>query len=182
VLVGHSLGGLYMQYFARNYPAEVTGLLLVDSTHWDQHMFVDTQANQQYSVQREVTLFMPWIMRRELTDSTHAGEQVHESPPGAEDVRTIVLSSTVTPKSGTPETQKHAMLLQDEIAADFPGARHIFVTGAGHYIQRDQPDVVINAARELAGCGEDAHPLHARAAGAEDEPRRNTGASRRKDH
>ncbi|MEJ1962392.1 MAG: alpha/beta hydrolase [Gammaproteobacteria bacterium] len=157
VLVGHSLGGLYMQYFARNFPAEVTGLLLVDSTHWDQHMIIDTQANQQYLAQREVTLFMPWIMRLEITDSTQAGEQVHESPTVA-DVRTIVLSSTVAPKSGTPESLAHAMQLQDEIAADWPGARHVFVTGAGHYIQRDQPDVVINAARELAGCGEIPQP------------------------
>ncbi len=41
VLVGHSLGGLYMQYFARNYPSEVSGLLLVDSTHWDQNMVLN---------------------------------------------------------------------------------------------------------------------------------------------
>jgi pimeloyl-ACP methyl ester carboxylesterase len=151
ILVGHSLGGLYMQYFARNYPGEVSGLLLVDSTHWDQHMVIDIQANQQYLGQREVTLFMPWIMRRELTDSAQAGEQVHASPT-PEPVRTIVLSSTVAPKNGTADTQAHAAQLQDEIAADFPGSRHVFVTGAGHYIQRDKPEVVISAARELAGC------------------------------
>jgi len=33
LLVGHSLGGLYMQYYARKYPDEVLGLVLVDSTH-----------------------------------------------------------------------------------------------------------------------------------------------------
>ena len=33
VLVGHSLGGLYMQLFARRHPQEVAGLVLVDSTH-----------------------------------------------------------------------------------------------------------------------------------------------------
>jgi pimeloyl-ACP methyl ester carboxylesterase len=33
VLVGHSLGGLYIQYFARNFPDDVAGLVLVDSTH-----------------------------------------------------------------------------------------------------------------------------------------------------
>ena len=156
VLVGHSLGGLYMQYFARNYPAEVTGLLLIDSTHWDQHMVINTQANQRYLGQREVTLFMPLIMRRELTDSAQAGEQVHASP-AVEDVRTIVLSSTVAPKNSTPESQTRAAQLQDDIAADFPGSRHVFVIGATHYIQRDNPEVVINAARELAGCGD----LHA---------------------
>jgi len=153
VLVGHSLGGLYMQYFARNFPDEVTGLLLVDSTHWDQHLIIDAHANQAYLGQREVTLFMPLIMREEIKDSVQAGEQVHSSP-GARDVRTIVLSSTVAPKNGSADSQAHAAQLQDEIAADFPSSRHVFVTGAGHYIQRDKPEVVINAARELAGCGE----------------------------
>jgi pimeloyl-ACP methyl ester carboxylesterase len=153
VLVGHSLGGLYMQYFARNFPAEVSGLVLVDSTHWDQNMQIDGGANRAYTGQREVTLFMPWIMRRELTDSLSAGSQVHESP-AAEHIRAIVLSSTLPPKGGTPESIERAMRLQGEIAADFPGSRHVFVTGAGHYIQRDKPEVVINAARELAGCGE----------------------------
>jgi len=153
VLVGHSLGGLYMQYFARNYPQEVSGLVLVDSTHWNQNMVIDPAANRAYLGQREVQLFMPLIMRQELKDSQSAGLQVRESP-GAEHVRTIVLSSTLPPRGATPESLVRATQLQGEIAADFPGARHVFVTGAGHYIQRDKPDVVINAARELAGCGD----------------------------
>lgn len=33
ILVGHSAGGLYMQYFARRYPAEVCALVLIDTTH-----------------------------------------------------------------------------------------------------------------------------------------------------
>jgi pimeloyl-ACP methyl ester carboxylesterase len=33
VLVGHSAGGLYMQLYARRYPSEVTGLVLVEPTH-----------------------------------------------------------------------------------------------------------------------------------------------------
>ena len=93
------------------------------------------------------------VMRQELKGSQDAGAQVHDSP-GAEHVRTIVLSSTLPPKGATPESLARASQLQGEIAADFPGSRHVFVTGAGHYIQKDKPDVVINAARELAGCGE----------------------------
>jgi hypothetical protein len=42
--------------------------------------------------------------------------------------------------------------MQDEIAADFPGARHVRVDDSSHYIQRDHPEVVVEAARELAGC------------------------------
>jgi pimeloyl-ACP methyl ester carboxylesterase len=151
VLVGHSLGGLYMQYFARNYPRDVVGLVLVDSTHWNQHMEIDSSANTAYTRGREVTLFMPWIMRREFKDSISAGEQVHDSPT-AEFTPTIVLSSTLAPKGETPVSRAGAARLQDEIAEDFPGAQHLRVDGAGHYIQCDRPQVVIDAARQLAGC------------------------------
>lgn len=151
VLVGHSLGGLYMQYFARNYPQEVAGLLLVDSTHWEQRLAMGNQANTPYNSRTAVTLFMPWIMRREITDSVDAGKQVHESPP-APSVPAIVLSSTRGPAGETPSDRALAARLQDEIAADFPTADHIRVDDSGHYIQRDHPEVVIEAARKLAGC------------------------------
>jgi pimeloyl-ACP methyl ester carboxylesterase len=151
VLVGHSLGGLYMQYFARNYPGEVAGLVLVDSTHWDQGLQMDRSANTPYAGRVAVTLFMSWIMRRELNDSAVAGQQVHSSP-AALDVPTIVLSSTRGPAGESPAMRDRAAMLQDEIAADYPEARHLSVSGSGHYIQRDHPEAVVEAARELAGC------------------------------
>jgi pimeloyl-ACP methyl ester carboxylesterase len=55
VLVGHSLGGLYMQYFARRYPLEVAGLVLVDSTHWDQADRLRAAAPAAYSLVRAAT-------------------------------------------------------------------------------------------------------------------------------
>lgn len=151
VLVGHSLGGLYMQYFARNYPNEVAGLVLLDSTHWDQGMHLDKSANAPYSTMHAVTLFMTWIARRELADSAAAGEQVHASPP-AGTVPTEVLSSSVPPRGETPSAHALETQRQDEIAADFPRARHVWVQDSGHYIQRDRPDAVIDAVRRLASC------------------------------
>ena len=151
VLVGHSLGGLYMQYFARNFPQDVSGLLLVDSTHWHQGLSVDASANTPYMGRTAVTLFMPWIMRREIGDSALAGQQVHASPQ-VHDLPTIVLSSTRGPQGESGADRALAENLQNEIAADFPGAEHIQVADSGHYIQRDHPDVVVQAARKLAGC------------------------------
>jgi pimeloyl-ACP methyl ester carboxylesterase len=151
ILVGHSLGGLYMQYFARNFPDEVAGLVLVDSTHWNQGLHLDQSANTPYLGRSAVTLFMPWIMRRELGDSVSAGEEVRASPE-AGPIPTIVLSSTRGAATQTPEARAEAARLQDEIAADFPIAHHIRVNDSGHYIQRDRPEVVVDAVRELAGC------------------------------
>ena len=159
VLVGHSLGGLYMQYFARNFPDEVAGLVLIDSTHWNQGLRVDNSANTPYAGRTAVTLFMPWIMRRELVDSITAGEQVHTSPqPGR--VPTIVLSSTRGLQGETPAARANSARMQDEIAADFPNSRHLRVNDSGHYIQHDRPQVVVQAVRELAGCSK---PLKVRA-------------------
>lgn len=150
VLVGHSLGGLYMQYFARHYPQEIAGLLLVDSTHWNQQLHLGPDAPDAFG-RRSMVLFMPWIMRRELLDSINAGEQVHVSPH-ASVVPTIVLSRTRALHGETPASQALAALQQDEIAGAFPAARHVRVDDSGHYIQRDRPEVVVAAARELAGC------------------------------
>jgi pimeloyl-ACP methyl ester carboxylesterase len=152
VLVGHSLGGLYMQYFARNFPGEVAGLVLIDSTHWQQGLKIDATANTPYQAHTAVTLYMPLVMRHELTDSVDAGREVNASPPAAA-VPTIVLSSTRVGTDQTPDQRAQAVTLQNEIAADYPNSRHLFVENSGHYIQRDKPDIVIGAIREVAGCG-----------------------------
>jgi pimeloyl-ACP methyl ester carboxylesterase len=151
VLVGHSLGGLYMQYFARNFPRDVAGLLLIDSTYWQQGMKVDSTADTPYQSRTAVTLYMPLVMRRELKDSAAAGLEVKGSP-SAPLIPTIVLSSTRLGVNETSEQRTQAVTFQNNIAADFPGARHLFVENSGHYIQRDQPAIVIDAIRDLAGC------------------------------
>lgn len=150
VLVGHSLGGLYMQYFARQHPDEVAGLVLIDSTHWNQQLLPNAKVAAAHAGQQTVMLFMPWIARRELADSAYAGEQVHASPVVR--IPTLVLSSTHPPRGETPAARAVAARLQEDIAADFPAARQVRVEGSGHYIQNDRPDVVIDSVRELAGC------------------------------
>lgn len=150
VLVGHSLGGLYMQYFARQYANEVAGLLLVDSTHWNQQLLMGAPTPRADRRGR-VVLFMDYTARRELNDSAAAGEQVHLSPL-TKPIPTIVLSSTGVFLGETPARRAEAARLQEDIVASFPDARHIRVEGSGHYIQRDRPDVVIDSVRTLAGC------------------------------
>jgi pimeloyl-ACP methyl ester carboxylesterase len=150
VLVGHSLGALYVQYFAREFPRDVRGVLLVDSTHWNQQL-PSTLGMPFTSAPQSAFIYMPLIVRRELADSVSAGEEVHASPP-AGDIPTIVLSRTKPLRGETADDTLLAASLQQEIAADFPAAVLVNVEGSGHYIQRDQPTVVINSARQLAGC------------------------------
>ncbi|MFO1399714.1 MAG: alpha/beta hydrolase [Steroidobacteraceae bacterium] len=154
VLVGHSLGGLYLQYYARNYPDEVAGLLLVDTTHWDQLQRMHRAAPAMYGGVRALSLLMIGPMRREFLDSELAGQQVHASPAPAA-VPTIVLSSSRAAPGETPAFRLLVRRLQDEVAEEYQARRHSFPLAAGHYIQRDRPGDVIAAARELAGCPAD---------------------------
>jgi pimeloyl-ACP methyl ester carboxylesterase len=39
--------------------------------------------------------------------------------------------------------------LQDELAALAPGARHVIATRSGHFIQLQQPELVIEAIRQV---------------------------------
>lgn len=151
LLVGHSLGGLYVQYFARNYPGEVAGLVLVDSTHWDQLERIRREAPAAYGTLRLASLLMFGTMRKEFADSNLAGEQVHASPAPAA-IPTMVLSSTRAAPGETPAFRALMRRLQTEISKEYAAERPDFVAGSGHYIQRDQPQAVIEAIREMAGC------------------------------
>lgn len=151
ILVGHSLGGLYMQYFTRRYPMEVQGLVLVDSTHWDQLERIRFVLPGTYFMMKTASLLLGNIARREFASISTSGAEVR-ALPRTEHVPTIVLSSTRAAMGETSTYRILAAQLQNEIAAAFATKRHEFVIDSGHYVQRDQPQVVISAARELAGC------------------------------
>ena len=93
VLVGHSLGGLYMQYFARQYPSEVAGLVLVDSTHWDQQARMEKAFRTIATMTQVLVRSMPPHVQREFSGSELAGRQVREAPP-PKDIPVVVLTGT----------------------------------------------------------------------------------------
>ena len=89
-------------------------------------------------------------MRREFVGIPSTAEEI-EVLPVSDRMPTIVLSSTQPATGETPAFRTLAAQLQNEIATAYVARRHDFVPDSGHYIQRDQPQAVINAARELAG-------------------------------
>ncbi len=156
VLVGHSLGGLYMQYFARRYPAEARALVLVDSMHPQQVDRVEAAQPGVYRTMNLLTRLRGGITRREFVGVRSTAAQLAALPPPSR-LPTIVLSST---QPGVGESAAFRALLaqlQGELAVDYAARRHEFVAGSGHYIHLDRPGAVIGAVRELSGC--DATPV-----------------------
>jgi pimeloyl-ACP methyl ester carboxylesterase len=163
VLVGHSLGGPIVELFASAYPKQVAGLVLVDALSED---LADGLTPEQLADFQ--ALNSPATQGRPPGSEDVDFGVLRQQLRGAAPIRrlpTIVLTADqfqITPEaiaSGQLPafvTQDFADALwrsqlaaQDELAAKFPGAEHVTKTNATHYIQNDQPKLVVDSIREV---------------------------------
>ncbi|MBV8576747.1 MAG: alpha/beta hydrolase [Acetobacteraceae bacterium] len=135
-LVGHSLGGLYMQAFARQYPGETAAVVLVDSASplEPPGVFGST-----------VPLEPGSIAAREEAGFAPSAAAMLVGPPFPP-VPLIVL--VATDHDVTPDREALWLPVQEQTAALSPKGRFQIVQGAGHFIQKDRPQVVIEAVLE----------------------------------
>jgi len=144
VLVGHSLGGLYMQLFARQHPQEVAALILVDSTHPKQLEGVGAMENQSLWVRGLVGALVTGTAKEELDLLAQTGEQVL-SLPTLLDKPVFVLSAS-EPMKETSELARFANEKRADIARMYPGSKQVWVE-SGHAIPLEKPEAVVSAIR-----------------------------------
>lgn len=147
VLVGHSLGGLYQYVYARLYPQEVAGLVLLDPTHPDLLATLQREQPAAASVLRlaRQLAFTP-AMRQEFDAQADCLQQLPGRAPLA--VPTLLLASTRQPFYMTEELQSAL----DGLRADWlrrTGALLLPVQGSGHHLHRDAPHAVAQAVQAL---------------------------------
>lgn len=145
VLVGHSLGGLYMQWFARRYPDEVAALILVDSTHPKQLEGAGALDKQSLWVRGLLGVLVTGTAREELDLLPQTGEQVLSLPTPV-NTPVFVLSASGPMKETSPQAVDANAKRQD-IARLYPGSRQIWVE-SGHVIPLEKPEAVISAVRQ----------------------------------
>jgi pimeloyl-ACP methyl ester carboxylesterase len=171
-LVGHSLGGLYVRAFARKFPEQVAGMVLVDSTHEDQWTFEPRRfwepagTPQLRYVQPEVErpkaveqlLREMWATERWKSGERAEREAIGLSVSDAQKeskrlpaIPLIVLSSGIetTWLDRASMGALKAQQLQREMAAFSPLGKWRPVPGANHYIHLSQPAAVVEAVREI---------------------------------
>jgi pimeloyl-ACP methyl ester carboxylesterase len=168
VLVGHSYGGLIVRLYASTYPEEISGLVLVDALS---EALRDAETPNQWAIQRkliegevrESVLLYPALERIDVDRSL---DQVRDAPllrsiplvvlsadrPWGPQIPSMIaagkLPSDVPPDFGyvTDAAQKKA---QEQLANLVPNAKHITNTNSGHEIHREQPQLVIDAIRQV---------------------------------
>jgi pimeloyl-ACP methyl ester carboxylesterase len=149
ILAGHSLGGMYMRLFADRYLEEVTGLVLVDSAHIDQYernaaVLPPETPNESESLK----FYREWF-----TNPPTYPELPHRlfEPGSLGDMPLVVITSphkeraADLPAGLSDQWDEIWVELQEELAQISSNSTHIMAYESGHFIQQDQPDLVIDA-------------------------------------
>lgn len=140
ILVGHSIGGLYMQLFAREYPKEVAGVVLVDSSSVSQFM------TEKVSIPDKHSPFYP-----EVSGIAESIKQVEKAPPFPA-IKLIVLTATYHGEKTAKEQDAYMvnwMQWQNTLASLSPNNQHIVAEDTGHYIQNQKPWLVVAAIDQI---------------------------------
>lgn len=153
ILVGHSLGGMYMRLFADDYPDEVAGLVLVDAAHKDDAercaaaLPPESEDESESLKSLRVYLADP-IVFPDIPD--------HIFEPGSlDDLPLIVLSVPSQQRPGDLPIELRDALdeiwmgEQEEWALISTHTTHILVYDSSHFIQQDQPEQVVDAIRQV---------------------------------
>jgi pimeloyl-ACP methyl ester carboxylesterase len=168
VLVGHSLGGVYAQFFAMTYPDAVAGVVLVDATHeetlerlpnyagWVDGIVALTRKLRVAGVSRLFPQNADPTMRAFNNSNRHLDALGSEEEMVARNLAElkavgvslgdrplIVLTSEQTNRFGFVQP------LQEELAERSNRGKQIIVENSGHSIHIDQPEAVVAAIREV---------------------------------
>lgn len=159
VLVGHSLGGLFVRLYASTWPDEVAGMVLVDAWYEGvQALLTPMQWADYVRFNSEVPPALKNDLTYETIDFAAASATMRQAAAShpLRQMPLVVLSHGQpfgVPESALgfpPEALEEAWAkAQQELAHLVPGARHVIATQSSHYIQLQQPDLVIEAVRQV---------------------------------
>jgi pimeloyl-ACP methyl ester carboxylesterase len=148
LLVGHSLGGLYQFCYAKLFPQDVAGLVLLDPTHPNHWARMKNDAVVQAAMIKSLRIAaFSHVMRQEFDDQAGCIDELDMSMPLALPAMLLFSSQFQLAERGAFE--KMARALRDEWLVLFSNGQHSEVRGSGHYIQKEAPDAVVGAIQSV---------------------------------
>ncbi len=147
VLVGHSLGGLYAEYFAAQHPDQVLGVILEESRPADFTRRCDDAGISSCTLPASMAWTLPEGGKAELAALPMTVNEVERSHT-ARGTPVLVLSRP------TPANPSAFDVLwsttQRDLTARYPGARQLVAESGGHYLHLDQQAWFVESVRAFA--------------------------------
>jgi pimeloyl-ACP methyl ester carboxylesterase len=161
VLVGHSLGGLYVNLFARRQPDEVAAVVLLEAAHPDDRSLADLQPRWLRGVNRLLSRAGPRRRDEAFAEVRWVDETVRQldaAGPFAPVPLAVVTGGRRPPRWLLPAAAAELRAANQRALAGLSlRSRHVVAARSGHFPQLSEPDVVIDAVRwvidELAADG-----------------------------
>jgi pimeloyl-ACP methyl ester carboxylesterase len=136
VLVGHSYGALIVRAYARAYPGQVAGMLLLDG------VYPGIQRNYWAPYRGN------WIEGHTIVDL--AASQVATGTGPSLGHRPLVVITAGNPEPGAPEWVVELWDHEQDVAATLStNVIHVVAIRSGHVIQSGDPAAVVEGVREL---------------------------------
>jgi len=148
VMVGHSFGGIYVRVFADMFPNEVVGMVLIDPS---QESFNDwlrkNQPDRLRAAESDIAKAGEGVQAEfAALETSYSQARVAKVPRGIP----VTLLSATEDESISAEGRKVWIEKHKEWVATVPGAQHIIVEKAHHFIQAQQPALVIQAIKQVS--------------------------------
>jgi pimeloyl-ACP methyl ester carboxylesterase len=135
-----------MQLFARRYPKEVTGLVLVDSTHPSQFKGKGAIDNWPTWFRVAFHWYLSSTAREELEFINTTGDEVLALPSFTG--KPVIVLSALRPMEKKSVIADDANEKRKDVAHLYPGYKQAWVD-SGHGIPKEKPESVIEAIREV---------------------------------
>jgi pimeloyl-ACP methyl ester carboxylesterase len=154
VLVGHSLGGLFANLFARVHPAEVAGVLFVEATHPRDHEVLGGHETQLARALSRLFDEPQWRFRANLqAEMAWVGHTVREIDAAGPfpDVPVEVVTGGMSPPRWlmSPAQLRAKREHQQELARLSSKGRQVIARRSGHFPQLTEPKLVLAALGRL---------------------------------
>jgi pimeloyl-ACP methyl ester carboxylesterase len=152
VLVGHSFGGTYMELYAKKYPQEVRGLVLVEPRHRDFTTACESAGLLGCAIPADAVASMPAIDIAEYEAFAKMSEEIAASGEfGSYPVRVLTGTS-----HGFPEAVEQLWVsMLGALAEEANDGEQLVFPGASHYLQLDHAREVADSIREVIARSEE---------------------------
>jgi pimeloyl-ACP methyl ester carboxylesterase len=147
VLVGNSAGGLYSRVFAHLYPHEMAGMVLVEPSseeyeQWLHEKHPDAFQSVTNELETATQGFRDHVAGWEV--SLAQARMAWPLPPIP-----IVVLTGVAHEEREAEKREMWLAMHRRFVQRVPGAKHIVSTRSGHGLASAEPDLIIQAVREV---------------------------------
>lgn len=157
VLVGHSLGGILARLYASYYPKEVVGMVLVDSAHEDEPdrgvaLMPSDALKEMLRTAKPEDLK---VQGQEAIDSCSI-RSVMNALNWRRDIPLVVLTQGIPYRaedypnlSLAPKYYQLHLEMQKDLLSRSTKGKQVIAAKSGHFIHQDEPELVINAVRQV---------------------------------